>query len=183
MALPQDWGSVAGFKHLKDKTLAKYHWYPVRDDSIVGEGDKYTMMFLPEHGIVIKTPADTETYRGGQTYAITQLYRMFEFFTTLAFYSTVLGEVYKFPNAACEHVHRQNCLMSGEDYSCLAEGPHKKFERVTVPHQRIKSLIEDAASIHNQQLEKLLAGVDDITHASDAELQALMDTNFADYYG
>jgi hypothetical protein len=183
MALPQNWGSVTGFKHLKGKDLIKYDWYQVRDDSVVRPGGEYALMFLPEHKIVIKVPMGHKTYRGGQRYAILQLREIFGFYTMDSFYSPVAGPVYKFPNKQCEQVQRQNCLVTGQDYSCLAETLDGKWERVTVPNAAIKLLIEDAVSIHNQLLEKLLAGVEDVKGATDAEVIALLDTNFIDYYG
>lgn len=183
MALPQNWGSVAGFCNLRGKDLVKYNWYPVRDDGVVATGEEYVLMFLQEHGVVIKAPIGNRIFRGGQRYAIIQLYKMFEFFTTLAFFSPVLGKVYKFPNAPCEHVHRQNCLMAKEDYSCLAETQDRKWVRVTVPHKDIPSLMKDAVAVHNQQLEKMDAAIEDVKSCSQAELLALLDTNFADYYG
>lgn len=181
--LPQDWGSVAGFKHLKRQQLIKYDWFPVRDDGVVSEGQEYALMFLPEHLIVIKIPMGDKVYRGGQRYAVLHLYQMFEFYTVLPFYSAVLGEVYKFPNKQCEHAHRQNCLMTGEDYSCLAETLNREWVRVTVPNKDIKVLMKDALNSHNQQLEKLFVGLEDIQSASDKELIALLDTNLSDYYG
>jgi hypothetical protein len=183
MALPQNWGSVAGFKHLKRTELMKYDWYKVRDDNVVRTGQECVLMFLPEHRIVIKVPMGHPTYRGGQRYAVLQLYEMFGFYVQQSFYSPVMGEVYKFPNKQCEHVHRQNCLATGQDYSCLAETLDGKWARVTVPNASIKLLIEDAVSIHNQFLEKMLAGVEDVKGATDAEVVALLDTNFIDYYG
>jgi len=183
MALPQNWGSVAGFHHLKGKDLTKHNWYPVRDDGVVREGAEFTMLFLPEHSVVLKVPLGDKVYRGGTRYATLQLYAMFEFFTVMGFYSTVLGTAYKFPNKQCEHIHRQNCLAIEEDYTCMAETLDRECVRVTVPHNKLKSLMKDAVNSHNQQLEKLFVGLKDIQSATDAQLIALLDTNLADYYG
>jgi hypothetical protein len=182
-ALPQDWGSVAGFKHLGVVALRKFDWYPVRDDSVVPEGAEYVLLFLPEAQFVIKAPMGNKIYRGGQRYAIIHLHQMFEFYAVIPFYSDVLGTVHKFPNKPCEQLQRQNCLAAGMDYSCLAETIDRKFLRVTVPHENIKALIKDAAGWHNQQLEKLFVGMEDIKNATNKELVAMLDTNMLDYYG
>lgn len=183
MALPQNWGSVAGFNHLKGSDLTKHNWYPVRDDGVVRADGEYTFMFLPEHAVVLKVPLGDKVYRGGTRYAVLQLYATFEFFTIMPFFSMVQGEAYKFPNKQAEHLHRQNCLAVGEDYSCMAETLDRRWVRVTVPWKDIPVLIRDAVKSHNQQLEKLFVGLEDIKGATDAELIALLDTNLADYYG
>lgn len=182
MALPQNWGNVAGFNNLKPKSLIKYDWYPVRDDGVVREGGEYVLMYLPEHRCVIKAPMGSKVYRGGQRYAVLHLYQMFEFFTVRPFYSPVLGEVYRFPNRQCEHLQRLNCLATKQDYTCLAENMDEEWVEVTVPHKDIDSLMKDAVNSHNQYLNKMFLGLEDVKQASDAELIALVDTNMSDYY-
>jgi hypothetical protein len=183
MVLPQDWGSISGFKHLRGKDLTKHGWYPLVDDGGIREGAGYNMLFLPEHGYVVKVPLGGPGFSGSKKYAMIQLYRMFAYFTTTSVYSDVLGELHLFPNTEHEQRHRQNCLLVEEDYVCMAENIGLEKVRVTVPHTKIKVLIRDAVVSYNKQLERLFRGMEDIQSATDAQLVAILDTNMADYYG
>lgn len=183
MALPQNWGSVAGFCHLRGKDLNKHNWYPVRQDNAVNRGAQFKLLFLPEHQLVIKTPVGGPGAQGGTRYALLQLYQMFGFFTAKPFYSDILGETHMFPNTEHEQRHRQNCLLIDEDYICMAENLDRKQVRVVVPCDQIKVLIRDAVAAYNVELENLFTGLDDIQGATEAQLIAILDTNLADYYG
>lgn len=183
MALPRIWGGVNGFNNLKAPELMRRNWFPVRDDSVVPEGAEHTFLFLPERSMVLKVPLGDKVYRGGTQYAILQLYQMFTFFTEYPFYSDVTGEMFLFPNKACEQAQRNNCFNSGRDYTCMAQTLGRKHIRVFVPHCDIHRLMGDAAAHHDTVLEKLFRGLADIQIATDAELVALLDTNLADYYG
>lgn len=182
-ALPQDWGSVSGFWHLRGKDLAKHNWYPVRRDGVVPAGSEYKAVYLPEHQLVIKLPLGQAGALGSSQYAIVQLYQMFGFFTKRPFHSEILGEVYLFPNTEHEQRHRQNCLLVKEDYVCMAETLDRKKVRVVVPHNQIKVLIKGAVNSYNNHLERLFVGLEDIQNSTDKELVAILDTNLADYYG
>jgi hypothetical protein len=183
-ALPQNWGSVAGFCHLKGKDLTKHNWYPVREDMMANRSSDYKLLFLPEHEVVLKVSASGgRSMRPTTQHALKQLYHMFGFFTVMPFYSEVLGEVHKFPNTEHEQRHRQNCLLVEEDYECMAEDLDRKPVRVVVPCDQIKTLIKDAVIAHNKELGNLFTGLEDIRDATDAQLAAILDTNLADYYG
>lgn len=183
MALPHNWGNVSGFCHLGRKDVARHNWYPVKQDSSVKQGSQYKLLFLPEHQVVIKIPAAGAGYRPTSQYAISRLYQMFGFYSAHPFRSEILGEVYKFPNTEHEQRHRQNCLLVEEDYVCMAEDLNRKHVRVVVPCDQIKVLIKDAVMAYNKELDNLFTGVEDIYNATDVQLAAIMDTNFADYYG
>jgi hypothetical protein len=183
MALPQIWGNVNGFCHLQRKELAKYRWYPVKEDTTVVVAE-YRLLFLPEKELVLKLPAGGGNYKPSTKHTIKMLYQMFGFYITLPFYSDVMGDTtYSFPNTHFEQRHRLNCIVAEADYTCMAQTLGHKEVKVTVPCDKIKRLVKDSVSEYNKQLDNLFAGLEDIHNATDAQLVAILDTNLSDYYG
>lgn len=180
--LPQKWGNISGFDNLRPKDLAKYHWYPMADYSLVHEkATKYGLVFLPEKGVVMKTPEDAP--RGLRDSAVAHLAMHFQHNTAgREIASSVLGPIYFFPNSVTDQVLRLTCMLTGAHYECMARSEAGMFERVLIPNAAIPHLLEDVMKNYKKRLSEYEAGVARVIKEDENGLRALFDTSFVEFY-
>ncbi len=184
MALPQNWGSVSGFCHLKDNALRKHNWFAVADDGVVRPGEPYEAVFLPERQLVVKVKSHGTAGHGRRQYALLHLYTIFAGAAGLPFACETPAGVFMFKNSPVERAQMQSCLLLKRDYTCMAQRlSNKQLEKVIVEYHDVQTLLEASADAYEAQADKMLAAMDDINSSTEEQIVAILDTNLADYYG